>query len=70
MLGFVASARSVKRYKKSPLSYGIFEICFGDELLREEWERAGVFRDKEAQLEILKESNPAKSKTPDAACVW
>ena len=60
ILGLVP--RAVHRYKKSPLSYAIFEACFGEEPRREDWERAGLSHDKEAQRELPREDNPAKDK--------
>ena len=40
----------------------MFEICFEDEPRREEWERIGLSHDREAQRQLLDESNPNKEK--------
>ena len=58
----IAGTHTVKRLKESPLAYAFFEACFGDEPRREDWERAGLFNDKEAQRDLLREDNPAKDK--------
>ena len=58
----LAGARTVKRAKETLLTYAIFEACFGDEPRREDWERAGLSNDKEAQRDLLREDNPAKEK--------
>ena len=58
----IAGARTVKRAKETPLTYAIFEACFGDEPWREEWETAGLSNDKVAQRDLLREDNPAKDK--------
>ena len=58
----IAGARTVRRAKETPLTYAIFEACFGDEPRREEWERAGLSNDKVAQRDLLREDNPAKDK--------
>ena len=58
----IAGTRTIKRAKETPLTYAIFECCFGDEPSREEWERAGLFNDKVAQRDLLKENNPSKDK--------
>ena len=52
----------VRRYKEPPFSYAIFEICLRDEPRREDWERAGLLHDKEAQLDMLKAEHPAEDK--------
>ena len=59
---YIAGARTVRRHKETPLAYAIFEACFRDEPRREDWERAGLSHDKEAQRELLREDNPAKDK--------
>ena len=33
----IAGARTVRRYKETPLQYAIFEACFGDEPRRKDW---------------------------------
>ena len=58
----IAGTRTIKRAKETPLTYAIFECCFGDEPSREEWERAGLSNDKVAQRDLLREDNPSKDK--------
>ena len=58
----IAGTRTSKRAKETPLTYAIFECCFGDEPSREEWERAGLSNDKVAQRDLLRQKNPNKDK--------
>ena len=58
----IAGTCTVRGHKETPLSYAIFEACFGNEPRREDWERAGLSHYKEAQRELLREDNPAKDK--------
>ena len=58
----IAGTRAINKYKEAPLQSAIFEACFGDEPRREDWERAGLSNDKEAQRELLREDNPDKDK--------
>ena len=58
----IAGTRTVRRYEDFPLQHAVFEACFGEEPRREDWERAGLSHDKEAQRELFREDNPAKDR--------